>query len=157
MDSCRMWVTPIDFPLSLSGLLLTLLVSCGERIGPLFLDLCMLAVFWSYNTSIFLGVPYIKSKSLYVVVCHTQHVNFLELLCSFDPTIHNSSRADSPTMTVSSLIGAPQVGGNVSNRGWWQPRRPWVQHWLDLHCRWEESEQHQRYCRYSMYLPSGIL
>lgn len=154
-----MWVTPIDFPLSLSGLPLTLLVSCGERIGPIFLDLCTLAIFWScYNTSIFLVVHYIKSKSLCVVLCHTQRANFLELICSFDPTSHNSSRADSSAMTISSLIGSPQVDGNVPNRGWQQrPYRLRVRHWHDVHCRWEESEQCQRYCRYFMCLPSYIL
>lgn len=111
-----MWVTPGDFPLSLSGLPLTLLVSCGERIGPIFLDLCTLAIFSScYNTSIFLVVHYIKSKSLCVVLCHTQRANFLELICSFDPTSHNSSRTNSSSTTISSLIGALQVGGNAPN------------------------------------------
>lgn len=37
VGSCRMWVTPRDLS---SGLPLTLLVSCGKKIGPIFLAVC---------------------------------------------------------------------------------------------------------------------
>lgn len=52
--------------------------------------------------------------------CHTQRVNFLSLLLrAFDPAHPATTAAelaDTSARAISSLIGLPQVGGNVPNR-----------------------------------------
>lgn len=111
MDSCRMWVTPRDFPLSFSGLPLTLLVSCGERIGPTFLDVCAgCSLEPSQRRGIFSGSLHEVEKSLRRIVSPAAcELPVPAPPCLWScPSSHRSSRADTSATAISSLIGGPR-------------------------------------------------
>lgn len=140
VGSCRMWVTPRDFPLSFSGLPLTLLVSCGERIGPIFLDVCAGCSLESLqHWGIFSGS---WSGGAFASCCVTHSV-WTSRPCSSVPLILPIQPAQKQSSHISYghffLNRTSQVGGNVPNRAGCHdsccrgtvgamPGMPWILH-----------------------------